>query len=81
MRLYVTLNDIDGRNDHYRKALRSTLKLHPEVQKCFKLNEINLITAMILAWLPHKKQFEWLQFAMSHTADELVEAIKNEESS
>jgi hypothetical protein len=81
MQAYVAMTDTDDFNEHYRKALRSTLKLCPEAARLFNLNQMTLINAMILAWVAPEKQHLYLDAATTNPASSLIYLVRREQSS
>lgn len=78
---YVKMHDIDGMNAHFRKAIRSLLKLHQSVFDEHFNGRLKLIDAMLLAWLPHPQQLEWLPRVLNSDVRDLAFFLRLEPSS
>lgn len=81
MQAFVAKTDTDDFNEHYRKALRSTLKLCPEAVELFEKNEMTLLSAMVLAWVAPEKQHLYLEAACNGSAQHLVYLVRKEQAS
>ncbi len=80
IRDYVRMHDIEGNNEHFRKGIRSLLKLHPNVADELTSGRIKLIDAMLLAFMDHGHQLEWLPRVLNNDIKDLVWLIMKEPS-